>query len=173
MATITKFDKLTLVEDGIILSRKDNKQYLVSFSELDKIYLKRYQLNSVFEFAFIVLPFLLIPISFTHLPFNIAIILALITIIPVFVTVNKYRWYRLKICLQDGTSFSKKVSLHLKSENIILVDKVVAEKLHYKARANSVPVFSKKIMNYESLRSQKVEKLVLQTQLVALHSVSA
>jgi hypothetical protein len=99
--------------------------------------------------------------------------LALITIIPVFVTVNKYRWYRLKICLQDGTSFSKKVSLHLKSENIILVDKVVAEKLHYKARANSVPVFSKKIMNYESLRSQKVEKLVLQTQLVALHSVSA
>jgi hypothetical protein len=67
MATITKFDKLTLVEDGIILSRKDNKQYLVSFSELDKIYLKRYQLNSVFEFAFIVLPFLLIPIYFNHL----------------------------------------------------------------------------------------------------------
>jgi hypothetical protein len=172
MATITKFDNLTLVEDGILLSLKNTTQHWVGFSELDKIYLKRHQLNPVFEFVFIVLPFLLIPLSFTYLPFDIAIVLALITIIAVFVTVNNYRWCRLKICLDDGTSFRKKVPLHSKSENIILVEKVQAEKLHYKARVNRVPIFSKNYMseNFESKQSKKVEKLVLQTQLIQMHS---
>jgi hypothetical protein len=171
MATITKFDNLTLVEDGILLSLKDKKQHWVSFSELDRIYLKRHQLNPVFEFVFILLPFLLIPISVTYLPFDLALFLALITIIPVFLTVYNYRWYRLKICLHDGTLFRKKVSMQSKSESIILVEKVQAEKLHYKARANSVPIFSTNSLfdKSESKPSQQVEKLVLQTQLIQMH----
>ena len=52
MKSKTIFEDLVIAENGIILSYKSKQQQAVSFSELDTIYLKRYQLKHFFEWLF-------------------------------------------------------------------------------------------------------------------------
>ena len=175
MKSKTIFEDLVIAENGIILSYKSKQQQAVSFSELDTIYLKRYQLNPFFEFFIISLPFLLIPTFFTYLSFNLASFLALVTIFPVFVTIKTYRWYRLKIYLKDGRIFQKKVPLKSKIENISLVNRVQTEKLYYKARMNGSALCSIKQSNgkNKSLAIKLIENQELETQLEGINTLFA
>jgi hypothetical protein len=49
MGINTKFDDLTIVEYVLILKKGKRSQRKISFSELDKIYLKVSKLNPVYE----------------------------------------------------------------------------------------------------------------------------
>ncbi|TDD98535.1 hypothetical protein [Flavobacterium cellulosilyticum] len=135
IAGTAKFDSLTIVENGLILKNGKRAERTISFSELDNIYIKSYKLNPLFEFAFILFPFLFVFLSIQFLPFEMVLLVALFTVVPVFIKVYNYRWYRLKVCLKDGTFFIKKVSLRSKSETISIVNSVKKEGLYYKTNA--------------------------------------
>jgi hypothetical protein len=120
----TKFDTLTYVENGLILKYGKKRERTISFTELDNIYVKVYKIKPVFEFAFILFPFLPVFLTIQYLPFDVVLFVAMFTVIPVFVKVNNDKWYRLNIHLNDGTFFRKRVPLRLKSENISIVNAI-------------------------------------------------
>jgi hypothetical protein len=135
-ANTTKFRELTLVKHGLILKYGKKREREILFSELYKIYIKSYTLNPLIQFIVILFPFLFIPLAIDYLPFDIVVFAALFTIIPVFLKVNNYKWCQIKVILKDGTSFRKNVSMHLKSENISIINKVQKEWLHFNFNTN-------------------------------------
>lgn len=136
MGINTKFDDLTIVEHGLILKKGKKRQRKISFSELDKIYLKVSKLNPVYELGFILLPFLLIYISVQYVTIEKVMFVGLTTVIPVFVKINNYKSYKLIICLKDGSAFRKKVLLKIKEENVSIVNAVRKEHLNHYTKTN-------------------------------------
>lgn len=134
--TNNKFDSLILVENGLILKYGKKRKKEISFSELDKIYIKSHKLNPIIEFVFILLPFLFVLLSVEYIPFDFIIFLALFTIAPVFMKVKKYKWYQLNVLMKDGTFFKKKLSSHMKTQNVSILEKVQKECLHFNFNAN-------------------------------------
>ncbi|QBN20439.1 hypothetical protein [Flavobacterium nackdongense] len=128
-----QFNTLTLVNNGVILNSGKKSEKEILYSELDKIYIKRNNLNPIIELMLISLPFLLIYIVLQYAPFEMLIIASFFSIFPVFIAVHNYKWYVLKLRLKDGTTHCKRVSLHLKSESVSIMDKVYCEHLHYQA----------------------------------------
>lgn len=137
MTVNTNFDTLILADDGIVLGFRNRQKREISFSELDKIYIKEYKLNPLFEFAFILFPFLIILLSLQYLTLEKTILLAALIIIPVFVKRYKYKRKVLRIILKDGTVFKKKVASKFKSENIAIVNAVKREQLNYYVKVNA------------------------------------
>lgn len=130
----SKFDNMTFSENGLVLKYKNKPQREISFEDVDQIYIKKYKLHPVMKLIGIVSPFLLIYLTLQYFPFDLVIIAGLFTIVPVFMSIINYKWYRLCIRLKDGTTCRKKVPLHLKTENISVLNKVRTEYLYYKAR---------------------------------------
>ncbi len=128
----TKFDTLTYVENGLILKYEKKMERTISFTEMDDIYIKVYKIKPVFEFAFILFSFLPVFLTIQYLPFDMILFVAMFTVIPVFVKVNNYKWYRLNIYLKDGTFFRKRVPLRLKSENISIVNAIRSKSFYHK-----------------------------------------
>lgn len=131
MAANTTFHTLTSVENGIILSCKNKNERKITYFELDKIFIKVYKLNPLSEFGFILLPFLLLYLSFQYIILEKAVFLAFMGVIPVYVKTYKYKSYRMTITLKNGTLFRKKVSMKLKDENMAIVKAVKREQLNY------------------------------------------
>lgn len=134
MSVNVNFNTLTLVDDGVVLSLKNNQEKEISFLELDKIYMKVYKLNPLSELGFILVPFLLIFLSVQFVTLEKVILVGVFTVIPVFIRINTYKNYSLIICLKDGTIFRKKVSLYVKGENISVVNAVRREQLNHYAK---------------------------------------
>lgn len=137
-ATATKFHTLTLVENGILLGYGNRKERAISFSELDKIYIKRYKLNPFLEFVFILFPFTLVFLSDQYFSLDIVTFTALFTIVPIFILVRNYTWYRLKIHLKEGSLFEKKLSLDLKTETVTIINKINSECFSYNINSKMV-----------------------------------
>ena len=137
MTINTKYDDLTIVEHGLILKNGKKEGREISFSELDKIFIKVYKLKPLYELGFILLPFLLIFLSFQYETLEKVKFVGLASIIPVFVKINNYKSYGLIISLKDGTIFRKKVSLNMKAENISIINAVIRERFNYSTKINA------------------------------------
>lgn len=131
MTVNTNFNTLTLIDNGIVLGYKNNQKKEIQFSELDKIYMKVYKLKPLYEFAFILFPFLLVFLCIQYIMIEKIMFMALFTVIPVFIKTYRYKRNGLVICLKDGTVFRKSVPLKLKSENVTMVNAVKREWLSY------------------------------------------
>lgn len=121
MKSNTKFDGITIVEHGLILQRGKNEEREISFSELDKIYIKVDKLRPICELGFILLPFLVVFMSVQFLELEKVMFIGLSAIIPVFVKINNYKSYGLRLCLKDGTVYRKRIPVNLKSDNVSMV----------------------------------------------------
>lgn len=141
MSSNTKFEDLTIVEGGLILKKGKKRERKISFSELDKIYLKVSKLNPVYELGFILLPFLLIFLSVQYITIEKVMFVGLTTVIPVFVKINNYKSCSLIICLKDGTVFRKKVILKIKEETVSIVNAVRKEQLNHYTKTNTSSKF--------------------------------
>lgn len=133
----TKFDDLTIVEQGLILKNGKKKDREISFSELDKIYIKVYKLKPVFELGFILFPFLLIFLSIQYITFEKVMFVGVSTIVPVFVKIKNYKSYGLMICLKDGAVFRKKVTSNVIGQNISIINAVRKERFNYYTKINA------------------------------------
>jgi hypothetical protein len=133
----TKFDSLTFSENGLILKYRKKQEINISFSELDKIYIKISKLNPVFELGFIVLPFLIIYLSAQYVSIEKVMFLGLSTVIPIFIKINNYKSYSLIICLKEGSIFKKKVFLNKKEETVSIINAIRKEQLNHYTKTNT------------------------------------
>ncbi len=136
MTINTKFSNIAIVEQGVVLQYRKNGAREIPFSEIENIYIKVYKLRPVCELGFIVLPFFLIFLSVQYLALEKVMFLGLSTIIPVFVKINNYKSYGLRICLKDGTVFRKKVGLNVKHDHICIVNAVRRKLLKHYTQIN-------------------------------------
>jgi hypothetical protein len=133
LSSTTKFDSLSFSNDGLILKCRNNQEIEIPFADLDKIYIKRHNLNPFVEFLGISIPFLFVFLAINYLPLNLMILVSIISILSIFFGVINYKWYRLYVRLKDGTSFRKKISFELKTENFTIIEKVRSEFIYYNA----------------------------------------
>jgi len=133
MTASSKFNTLALVENGIVLTFKKENKREISYSDLDKIYIKVYKLKPIYEFMFILFPFLLVFLSFQYMMLEEVMFVALFGVVLVFVFVKtyKYKGCGLTISLKDGTLYRKRLSLKMKGESVTLVNAVKKEQLSY------------------------------------------
>lgn len=132
-----QFKTLTLVGNGILLGYGDRKEMAISFSELDKIYIKSHTLNPVIQFIVILLPFLFVPLAVEYLPSNLVVLMLFFMVVPVFMKVHNYKWYQLIVRLKDGT-FYRKVPLRSKSECLTMMYKVQKECFNFSIAQDSL-----------------------------------
>ncbi len=126
-----KFKNIAIVEQGLILQHGKKEEWEISFSEIENIFIKVNKLKPICELGIIVLPFLLIFLSVQYFSLEKVMFLGLSAVIPVFVKINNYKSYGLRICLKDGTIFRKKLSLQMKHENISIINAVRKEQLNH------------------------------------------
>lgn len=129
----TKFQSLTVVENGLVLKCHNKREIEIPYTELDKVYIKKYKLNPLVEFLCIAFPFLFVYLVLQYLPFYFMIFASMITVIPVFVCVLNYKWYQLFVILKDGTFFTKRVSLNKKMENFSILYRVEKDLFDFKS----------------------------------------
>lgn len=127
----TKFESLTVAENGIVLKYEKNKVNEISFSELDKIYIKVYKLKPIYGILFILLPMLFAFLCFEFIKFNIEISVALLPIIPALVNVHRFKRFDLVIVLKGGSIYRKQISLKLKSDTVEVINQVKKKCLYY------------------------------------------
>ena len=137
MVINNNFHGLTLVEQGLVLKNMKKKEIEISFSDLDKIYVKMYKLKPAFEFVLILFPVLFIFLSVQYLALEKVMFVGLSAVIPVFVKINNYKSYGLVVCLKDGTIFRKKLSLNVKGDYVSIVNAVRKEQLNHYAKMNA------------------------------------
>lgn len=136
-AVATKFKTLILVDNGILLGYGDRMEIAVSFSELDRIYIKSHTLNPVIQFIVILLPFLFVTLADEYLPFDLVVLMVFFMVVPIYMKVHNYKWCQLIVRLKEGTFYRKKVSLDLKSETISVINKVRLEYFRCVSRQNA------------------------------------
>ncbi|MEY2868636.1 MAG: hypothetical protein RIR01_1096 [Bacteroidota bacterium] len=131
MNTNTRIKDVRIVEHGLILLNRKNEKREISFSELDKIYIKVIKLNPIFELGLILAAFTLFFFVIQYITFEKIVFLSLSSVVPFFVKATYYKSYGLRICLKDGSVFRKKVPLSLKDKNILFVSEVRRAQLNY------------------------------------------
>lgn len=128
-----KFDSLKVVENGLLLKCPNKREIEIPYTELDKVYIKKYKLNPFVEFVGIAFPFLFVYIALQYLPFYLMILVSVITVVPVFICVINYKWYQLNVLLKDGTFFVKRVSTHNKNESFSILNRVQKDFFNYES----------------------------------------
>lgn len=136
MNSNTKFNKLTIVEQGLILQYGKKEEREIPFSEIENVYIKAYKLKPAYELGFILFPFLLILLAVRYLALEKVMFFGLTTVVPVFIKTHNYKSYGLRICLKDGTVFRKRVPLNVKSENVSIVNSIRKEQLNHYSKIN-------------------------------------
>ncbi len=129
-----KFDSLTLTDNGILVQFEKKTVSKISYSELDKIYLKVYKLKPIYGFLLVLFPMLFAFLCFEYIHLNIEMSVALLPVIPTIVKINrisKCNRFGLVIVLKDGSVFRKHVSKNLKSDTIELINEVKKKRLNY------------------------------------------
>lgn len=127
----TKFDSLTLSENGVVLQYKKKKVGEISHSELEKIYIKIHKLKSIYGFLFVFFPMLFAFLCFECLKLNIEMSVALLPVIPTIVKTNRFQRFGLIMVIKDGSVFKKHVSKKFKSDTVELVNEVKRKRLNY------------------------------------------
>jgi len=127
----TKFDSLTLADNGIVLQYEKKKVSEISYSELEKIYIKIYKLKPIYGFLFVFFPMLFAFLCFEYIKLSIEMSVALMPIIPTIVKTNRFQRFGLVIVLKDGSVFKKHVSKKFKSDAVELVNEVKRKRLNY------------------------------------------
>lgn len=131
----TKFDSLTFSKNGLFLKYRNEPEIEIPFADLDQIYIKKHKLNPLMEFMGISFPFLFVYMAIKYLTFDLMILVGIVAVLPVFMIIVNYKWYRLYVHHNDGTTFRKKIASDLKTENISMMEKVRTEYLYYNASA--------------------------------------
>jgi hypothetical protein len=128
------FNNLTFSENGMTLTHKNKFKREISFDDVEQIYIKKHKLHPIFECMGIASPFVLVYMAIQYVALTFVILIALITILPLYKSIFNYKWYRLCVRLKNGTTYRKKIPLHLKAENISILDKIRTNYLYYKSK---------------------------------------
>jgi hypothetical protein len=137
-SSTTKFDTLNFNSNSLFLKYQDNPEIAIPFDAVEKIYIKKHKLNPFLEFTGISIPFLMVYLVVQYWPSSLLIFISIVAILPIFLHVINYKRYRLYIRLNDGSSYRKKISMHLKTESFSVLEKVRAEYMSYNYNASAL-----------------------------------
>lgn len=126
-----KFDSLTISDNGIVMQFGKKTVSEISYSELEKIYIKVYKLKHIYGSILVSFPLLLAFLCFESIQLNVELYLALLPVIPAFVKINRFKRYGLVMTLKNGSVFTKKVPLRLKTDTIELINEVKRKSTHF------------------------------------------
>jgi hypothetical protein len=132
----TKLHTLNVIENGLLLIKKNKEKHTILFHELNKIYIKKRKFNFLEKIGFSSFFLIIIAILYSYLPGEIQII-ASILLIPSFVKINAYKRYQLIILLEDGNIFIKKINKDDRQEYIKMVTLVRKESFFLKISISS------------------------------------
>lgn len=137
MINNTKFEKITIVENGLILKYKSKTNKEILFSELDKIYITINKIKPIHTLLISLSAICLALFSYLFLKIDIIPLLVFLSIIVIFFKMNNFKNYGLIIRLKNSETFEKQVSTKSKHETINLVNYVQKEIYNYKIKKSS------------------------------------
>jgi len=117
MTSKIKFEKISLIENRIVLSFK-SKEEVIHFSEIDKVYIKINKMHPIYYFSFVLVSMVIVILSLMYLPFEIILLVPIFVIITGALKLHNRKIYELKICLKDGRFFKQQVPQKLKHKII-------------------------------------------------------
>ena len=127
----SKFDSLTLVENGLVLKNGKKQFHQVSFSAIEKIHIKVYKLKPIYGFLFVMSPMLFAFLCFEFLKLNVEMAMVLLPVIPPLVKTNRFNSYGLVIVTKKGSVYRKKLPLKLKTDTIEIINEVKKKMVDY------------------------------------------
>ena len=120
----TKFNNLSLDNECLFLNLKNGDKINISFSELNKAYIKVSKFQPLYQFSIVSVLFFLVFFSVNFVAIEPISFLAFILVIPIFLKIKKHQSFSFVIQLHDGSLFSKKVPLNRKEEHRLMVSKL-------------------------------------------------
>ena len=118
------FDHLTFTEKGLFIEYNNKEFDELIFSQLNKSYIKKYKVCFAYKSLFVMLSGIL-SLSLTSYPIFFIPITGVFTLL--FVKINNFRWYELKIIGLDGLSYNKRFDVKSKQLYIALVNIIKRE----------------------------------------------
>ncbi len=119
-----KFKKISVSENGILLSLKSKELKEISFSEIDKIYITVNNKKTNYVILLSVISLGIVILSLFYLPLGIVFLFPLSMVVIGIIVSNNYQSYGLNIALKDGDVFKKRISQNLKYETIDVVNNI-------------------------------------------------
>nr|WP_315187059.1 hypothetical protein [uncultured Flavobacterium sp.] len=119
-----KFKKISVSENGILLSLKSKELKEISFSEIDKIYITVNNKKTNYVILLSVISLGIVILSLFYLPLGIVFLFPLSMVVIGIIISNNYQSYGLNIALKDGDVFKKRISQNLKYETIDVVNNI-------------------------------------------------
>jgi hypothetical protein len=130
-----KFGTLSFVDNGLIVTKKNKEVTPILFSELNKIYIKKYKFSFLNKIGLTSILLILSIFLVSYFPAEI-VMLASIFYIPLFVKMHTYKIYKLHLLLCDGTIFCKGFYKNDKYDYINLVSNVRKEIFYNQIQSN-------------------------------------
>lgn len=123
---IKKIDRLILSHKGLILIHKKQEATSISFSEIEKIYIKKNKLNLKIKIG--MLSFLLsMALASTFFLSMEMVLFSLFLYLPILTWMKNFKTYRLQVLDSSNTLFSKQFYTINKQEHIDLVNTIRKE----------------------------------------------
>lgn len=130
-----KFKKLNLVENSIVLIKKNKEETSISFSELNRIYIKKYKFSFLKKMGLSSIILALIFFLSIYLSIEIMLIISFLAILLI-AKINTYKRYELNLLLNDGTFFIKNFYNGTKQANINIANIVREKKFENQIKLN-------------------------------------
>lgn len=146
---IKKIDRLTLSQTGLILIRKKQETNSISFSEIEKIYIKKNKLNPLIKIGMLsfLLSTALASIFFWSME---KVLFSLFLYLPILTWIKNYKTYRLQVLDLSNTLFSKQFYTINKQEHIDLVN-TIRKEIFEKKTSNSSDQYQTATLAHQSI----------------------
>ena len=116
--------KITLAEQGIVLTCKFKKTKQILFSELDQTHIKINKIKPVYKLIFILILLFLSVLYYLYLQINVILLTTFFLIVLIIIKMNDYKSYSIKIRLKTGEIIEEKIQTKSKLETIDIVNDV-------------------------------------------------
>lgn len=133
MKLINKFKEIDFLYNGIILYFDSINKLEIKFSEIDKIFIKSNKVSLFNDFLSMLTLITVVFLSILYFidDFFLIIGLLLITAIIVLKVDNYYKTYSIKVVLNCGLIYQKRIPLKYKSESIKIIDTFRKNRFEY------------------------------------------
>jgi hypothetical protein len=132
ITSTTKFDYLTVAENGLVLKQGKKQLSQISFSGIDKIYIKVYKPKPIYYYLFFIIPMLFAFLCFEFVRLNVEMAMVLFPVIPPLVKTSRFNSYGLVIVTKEGSVYRKKLPLKLKTDTIEIINEVKKKMVAYR-----------------------------------------
>ena len=123
----SRFENISMIDKGLLISFKSIEQKEILFSEIDKIYISVNKVSPLYVFFIIIFSLIVMGFSFWLMDFDVVLLLPLLLIFFGAVQLNNYKRYRMTIRLKNGKFLEQQVPLKLKYQAIDFVNKTRKE----------------------------------------------